>query len=517
MNEDLFRREFRTVPEPPKHDNLFVWTVVIILLIGLALACWLGSYYLFGHPEKPESYRFLQKIHKIEPPKRFMLTQAPAGEFLTPQKAFERYGSLSRYDLDRKNEELLRDYIKNYQSTKNLVPYITGRYSIMSSYELKPSDFFGIGLVALAQAEENPQVILEHIYPATPQTLPALEQMLRTGLDIKLEKSLDLSALIHVNRTPDGRLQLTVVPILYGTYALKQGSGSFSLEPPAQLNPEAGLPVIHGQLYGDALKTYADYTRRRSGAPALPGSTPAIPVAQTVEPTTAAQTTIVRVDTTPEPTPAPVAVATPTPAPVKPTPTPLVAQATPSPTPSATPAPVVVKPMETPKPTPAVAVATPSPKPSATPVAVAAKVPLQPFLVSAPTPTPGVATTSGSWHTYAPGKMPRGRLVSLSDASELADRGTGGERLYLRGSFVVSRSSDNRAVLRPSSSLGSALASMAGSSKPPRVIVEFPNGESAPSESATFTRDETRPFEITSVRREANGQINIFAREVTKE
>ena len=503
MNEDLFRREFRTVPEPPKHDNLFVWTVVIILLIGLALACWLGSYYLFGHPEKPESYRFLQKIHKIEQPKRFMLTQAPPGDFLTPQKAFERYGSLSRYDLDRKNEELLRDYIRNYQSTKNLVPYITGRYSIMSSYELKPSDFFGIGLVALAQAEENPQVIIEHVYPATPQTLPALEQMLRTGLDIKLEKSLDLSALIHVARTPDGRLQLTVVPLLYGTYALKQGSGSFSLEPPAQLNPEAGLPIIHGQLYGDALKTYAEYTRRRTGAPAptMPGATPSIPVAQPV-----AQTTIVRVDT-PEPSPTP-AEATPTPAPIQPKPTPLVAQATPSP--------AVVKPVETPKPTPALAVATPSPKPSATPVAAATKVPLQPFLVSAPTPTPGMAAGGGSWRTYAPGKMPRGRLVTLSDASELADRGTSGERLYLRGNFVVSFSSDTRAVLRPSSALGSALASMT-SSTPPRVIVEYPNGSAAPSKSTTFSRDETRPFEITSVRREANGQINIFAREVTSE
>lgn len=112
--------------------------------------------------------------------------------------------------------------------------------------------------------------------------------------------------------------------------------------------------------------------------------------------------------------------------------------------------------------------------------------------------------------------MPRGRLVNLSDASELADRGTGGERLYLRGNFVVSFSSDNRAVLRPSSSLGSALASMT-SSTPPRVIVEYPNGAPAPSKSATFSRDETRPFEITSVRREANGQINIFAREVTTE
>lgn len=507
MNEDLFRREFRTVPDPPKHDNLFVWTVVIILLIGVAMACWLGSYYLFGHPEKPESYRFLQKIHKIDPPKRFMLTQAPPGDFLTPQKAFERYGSLSRYELERLNEQLLRDYIRNYQSTKNLVPYIIGRYSIMSSYELKPSDFFGVGLVALAQSEENPQVLLEHVYPATPQTLPALEQMLRTGLDLKLEKSLDLSALIHVARTPDGRLQLTVVPLLYGTYALKQGSGSFSLEPPTQLNPEAGLPIIHGQLYGDSLKAFADFNKRRMGAPdpSIPGSTPTV-AAQPV-----AQTTIVRVET---PTPVPTPDVTPPPAA---SPAPAVALETPSPAPSSSPVPAaVVKPAETPlpsaTPTPAVAAATPSPKPSATP----AKVQLQPFLVSAPTPTPGATATPGSWKTYAPGRMPRGRLVTFSDAGELADRGTGGERLYLRGNFIVSFSSENRAVLRPSSSLGSALASMTNS-MPPRVIVEYPNGASAPAKSTTFSRDEMRPFEITGVRREPNGQINIFAREVTSE
>lgn len=504
MNEDLFRREFRTVPDPPPRDNLFLWTVFIILLIGFAFTCWLGSYYLFGHPEKPESYRFLQKIHKLDPPKRFSLTKAPPGDFLNPQKAFERYGSMSRYDLERKNEELLRDYINNYQSTKNLVPYITGRYSILSSYELKNSDFFGIGLVALAQASDNPQVVIEHVYPATPQTLPVLEQMLRTGLDIKLEKSLDLSAVIHVARTPDGRLQFTVVPLLYGSYALKQGSGTFSLEPPTTLNPAAGLPIVRGQLYEDAVKTYADHTKRHThpSVPAVAGATPAIPVAQPV-----AQTTIVRVDV-PEPSPTPAATPAPTPAA-------LVAQATPAPAASPTPD---IKPI--PSPTPAVAIASPTPQPSATPppVAVAAatpKIALQPFLVSAASPTPGVTTTAGNWRTYAPSQMPRGRLVTLSDASELADRGTGGERLYLRGNFFVSFSSDNRAVLRPNSSLGNALATVTNSS-PPRVIVEYPAGIPAPNKNATFSRDEQRPFEITGVRREPNGQINIFAREITK-
>ena len=501
MNEDLFRREFRTVPEPPGRDNLFIWTVVIILLIGFALTCWLGSYYIFGHPEKPDSYHILKDIlHKLDPPKRFVLTEAPPGIFLNPQKAFETYGGMSRYEMERKNQELLRDYINNYQNTKNLVPYITGRYSILSSYELKTSDFFGVGLVALAQSAENPQVLIEHVYPATPQTLPVLEQMLRTGLDIKLEKSLDLSAVIHVARTPDGRVQFTLVPLLYGSYALKQGSGSFSLEPPKALNPAAGLPIVRGQLYDDALKNYAAYTRKLQGTPPAPGATP-IAVAQPV-----AQTTIVQVETpTPSPTPAP-APAAPIASAPKPTATPAPTIALSTPLPVASPA-ATAKPAATATPTaPAVAVATPAPTP---------KVPLQPFLVSAPTPTPG-NTTGGNWRTYAPGKMPRGRLVTLSEANELADRGTGGERLYLRGNFIVSLSNENRAVLRSSSALGSALATVTNS-PPPRVIVEYPPGTAAPARNSTFTRDEHRPFEITSVRRESNGQINIFAREVTSE
>ena len=515
MNEDLFSREFRTVQDRPEADNLFLWTVGIILLIGVALACWLGSYYLFGHPEKPSSYHILKDVlHKLESPKRFVLTAAPPGVFLNPQKAFETYGSMSNFELERKNEELLRDYINNYQNTKNLVPYITGRYSILSSYELKNSDFIGGGYVALAQAAENPQVVIEHIYPATPQVLPAIEQMLRTGLDIKLEKSLDLSAVIHVARTPDGRLQFTLVPLLYGSYALKQGEGSFSLEPPNTLNPGAGLPIVRGQLYEDALKNFAEYSRKYNAAASPAGAIPGIPVAQPVA------STIIQLD----PPPAPVVAkgtATPTPAVVK-----AVPVSTPASIPAATPVPAAapsVAAAATPKAsaTPApVAVIKPSPTATATPAKIAVatptpKVALQPFLAAASTPTPTPAT-GGTWRTYAPGKMPRGRLVSLSEAGELADRGTGGERLYLRGNFTVSVSAENRAVLRSSSPLSNALSTVTNG-LPPRVIVEYPAGAAAPAKSTVFARDELRPFEITTIRREPNGQINIFAREVTSE
>ena len=521
MNDDLFSRDFKTSRRvPDEHDNLFLWTVVILLLVGLAFACWLGSYYVFGHPEKPDSYRILQKLHKLEPPKRYEVTQAPAGEFLTPQRAYEKYATLSRFDLERENQAMLRDYINNFQATKRLVPYITGRYTIMSAYELKSSDFFGSGAVALTQSVDFPQTLVEHVYPAGERTLPVLGKMLATGLDIKMERTMDLSAIIRVTRLFDGRLQFTVVPLLYGSYALKDGTGSFSLEPPSILNPAAGLPIVRGQLLDDALKAYTEFTRKRMGARVSAGTTPTIPVAQP-----AAQTTIVRVDTAPTPSSSPTAgravaatrvVAKPSPrASAAPIASPRIASAHvhPSATPGliAAASPSSVQPAVTP---PSVeSQVSPAPTPGAV-VSGTLKVPLVPFLVSSP--TPAIAALSGAaWRTYSPGRMPRGRLVTVGDVGDLADRGTGGERLYLRGNFVVTASDETKAVLRPSSgALASALASLRRRTDA-RVIVEFPFGMLPPSEGASVSRDEMRPFEVRDVRRGADGQLNVFVREVT--
>jgi hypothetical protein len=239
--------------------------------------------------------------------------------------------------------------------------------------------------------------------------------------------------------------------------------------------------------------------------------TPAIPVAHA-----AAETTIVRVDTSPSPSPVPsatpaVVIATPKP---EPTAVPQLAEATPEPTAT----PKAAQPSATPA-APAIVEATPTPEraaPSVTPAVAAAtpKVPLQPFLVSSP--TPGMSSSSGgTWRTYAPGKMPRGRLVSVSDVSELADRGTGGERLYLHGSFIVTASGDTRAVLRANSgAIGNAIASVTKQGVT-RVIVEFPVGSQPPAVRSSFARDDSRPFEVKDVRRDHDGQINIFVREVT--
>jgi hypothetical protein len=177
-----------------------------------------------------------------------------------------------------------------------------------------------------------------------------------------------------------------------------------------------------------------------------------------------------------------------------------------SPTPRSTDAPVLpAVPVKSPASTPVLAAASPVAKPTPTP--------LQPFL----SPTPGsIATTaSGNWPTYAPGQMPRGRLANVPDMTELAGRGVAGERIYLQGSFVVTASGQNRAVLRSQAALPENLG-IGGRSSNTRIIVEFPSGSRPPSEGSTLSRDSRRPFLVTEVRRTSDGQVNVYVREVTR-
>ena len=56
-----------------------------------------------------------------------------------------------------------------------------------------------------------------------------------------------------------------------------------------------------------------------------------------------------------------------------------------------------------------------------------------------------------------------------------------------------------------------------GSSAKVRVIVEFPAGSIPLTEGDAISRDNLRPFQITSVKRGDDGQVNIYAREVTRQ
>ena len=511
-------------------DGLFGWTIFLFLLIGFVFLCWMGSYYIFANPEKPANYHLLKRLHKIEPPIRFEITVAPRGEFLKPVQLLERFGSMTSSEIRRTNAQLLRSFIKNYHQNRELVPYAVGTYRVIGTLPLSEKTFCQPGLVALLQAVEQPEVLLEQLFTADEKNLPGLKRALTPNQEIKLEKPIDLSAIIQITRLADSRILLTTMPLLYGSYGAAKGQTSFSLEPPEELNLDAGVPVLSEGQIGNLSGGKLAHTSDAKGAAARlsriaeematptpePNVARAIPVSHSSPSPQAsiAQPNVARAIAVNQPavmaaipvnTPAPVALAIPadasenstipkaipvgTPLPIA-TPTPLS-----TPVPTATPAP---SPKTTPQPTP-------SPTPIASPTPA---VPLATGTTNQPAAAP-----SQVWPVYEPGKMPRGRLVESSDAEDLASHGIGGERHYLKGRFTVTASGNGRAVLRPQGAL--AGVPMGPSSKV-RVIVEFPAGAIPPAEGNALNRDSLRPFQISSVKRGDDGQINIYVREITR-
>lgn len=527
MDRDYFRYEESYGRSRRKKTNVFGWSVAILLLTGFALAAWLGSFYIFWQPERPQSYRILKKLHKIEPTKRFELTAAPAGEFLTSKQLYDKYIALSPTELATVNAELIRNYIRNFQQVRGLVPYVIGRFNIMEARELTPDDVVTSGMIALTNAVDHGELIMEHVYPADPQALPLMKQTLAMGLEIKLERTHDLAAVIHAERLPDGRVMITAMPLLYGSYTVTRGPGTFTLEPPLDLNLGAGWPLFKETTRRNAETQYASYREKvspnqQNEAAAGLAPTPPPPAANE----------LIRVEPAAPIEGPKVALVTPPPTPVPPPPTPSKQtkgnkkKGSPSPTPTSTPPIMVAKN----SPAPAVAPVAPakSPAPSAappvattTPPVVAAVSPAPPVIPAAsPSPTAApdnsLASTAGggNWKMYLPGKMPVGRLITLSDLRDLADRGLAGERVYLKGQFVVNFTEPNRAVLRPKTGLTDAVLKLAGGGQNLRIVVDFPSGYTPPTRGSTVTRDDARPYEITEVRKQADGQLNVFVREI---
>jgi hypothetical protein len=493
---------------PRRRDNLFLWTIFILLLIGVTFACWLGSFYIFGHPEEPRPYAILKKMNKLEPPRRFDVTQAPQGEFLSPQKVFERYSAYTRLELQRENAELLRIYIRNYTETKKLVPYLRGNFEVMDIYALEEGDMFSQGTVALLQAVDYPQIVVEHLYPATGHNLETSKQLLIPGGPFNIERTNDVTAILKISSLADGRMLLTVMPLHYPSYGQKGGVGTFSTEPPADIHVAAGLPISKPERIEEALKRYAQL---RSAQPA-PREGAAEKAAEAPS--------LVRLDNVPQGTTAPETGAIPEPPiaraePVRP------ADGVPMPLPRATPPPLAMNratppAAATPVPTGRAvplepAVENPPLATNATPPAPAVSpsgVPLKPFNAAPVQSNRGIVPqpeVGGGWRVYSAGSQPRGRVVTPSEAPSLVDQPLAGTT-YLSGDFIVTAKGENQAVLRPR-----------GGGPPMRVIAEFPNTALPPGEGMVVTRDASRGFEIRGMNRGDDGTINVFVREITRE
>lgn len=450
-----------------KADGLFGWTIFILLLAAFAVASWMGSFYVFGHPEKGFSYNLLRKLGKLDPPKRFELIAAPRGQFLDANALFDRYGAMPPLRLEAESQQLLRSYLRNYYQSRELVPYVIGSYNIMGVFRLGPGNFFNSGVAVLARSTENPNILLELVFPADEKNVASLERRDITGLDLNLPKTMDPTAMINARFLKDGRLCITAVPLLYSSYTFSDTTGTFSLEPPQDLNVAAGLPVLNQAAVDKAAANYQAHLRREG------------------------------LDTSP----AAMLMRVQTPEPVNPDAIPVARAEAVAPAPTPAPEPPAVEDTamdETP-----VARAEAVEKPAVPP----------PALVPTPAPTPAAATiaatTASAWNVYQPGRMPRGKLVSLDDARNMANAPSDGIT-YLSGDFQVRASGENasgqkRAVLRGQRG-----------QKNIRVIVDFPAGSAPPAEGETVSRDDQRPFQITSVEKDADGQINVYVREVTR-
>jgi hypothetical protein len=497
MEPDLFRFDDHPAFERKK-PNYFAWTILILFLTGLAFAAWLGSFYVIGQPERPESYKVLKKLHKIEAPKRFALTAAPTGEFLNPQQLYSRYLEMGPAELARKDAELTRNFIRNFQQVHGLVTYVVGRFNIMAARELASDDVFSPGAVALARAVDQPELLMEHVFTtANEHDAKLLTPMLVMGMDVNLERSHDLSAVIHAERLPDGRIQITAIPLLYGSYAVTRGTGTFSLEPPVDLNLAAGWPLFKEASRHTAEVRYDSYRER------LAPPTSTLPIvglpAKTAPPS---QDALVRVEPAVPLAEEPSAAAPLRPARNKPA----IASAGKtgkSPFDHTSSAAFVARRAEPVQPNDT----------AASPASTITVLPAIP--VASASPAVALASTTGAtWKTFAPGQVPVGRLLDTTGLREIANTGTRGERVYLQGQFVVNFADGNRAVLRPTTD-GASRAS-GGLSRNARIIVDYPRGAPLPEPGSTLTRDADRPYEVTEVRQQSDGQLNVFVREIVK-
>lgn len=249
-NEGRRDRFDRRQPAPGS-GNLFLWSVFLLLLFGAALASWIGTFSVFGHPERPYAYRILRKIKKLDPPQRFKTNAAPPGKFQGAEELYTRYAALSDFDLRQANVQLARDYLRNYQQTTAAVPYLMGRFHVIKAIPLEKSDLFPLGAAVLAVSADYPQLLVELILPTDAPTGQRLAESVLPGFGLELRRTYDLSAVVHVERLPDHRLQATVVPLAYRNMMLRKSGVAFGVYLPGDLTAPGETKPAELQLERD--------------------------------------------------------------------------------------------------------------------------------------------------------------------------------------------------------------------------------------------------------------------------
>ncbi|MFV1994232.1 MAG: hypothetical protein ACC661_02255 [Verrucomicrobiales bacterium] len=224
---------------PGGTGTLLLWAILIILMLAMNAAVWTFSLLVFGYPEKPFNYRFLQRIDKLDAIETFPVLDAPEGKFFSPRQLYETYYAHSEEHLKALNGVLLRDYIRNYEEAGPVV-YVRGTFRIFQVRELTPDDLFPEGIILRGIYRDYPQVIIEYVMPST--DVPAEHFKVGDDLGIDVKGASTFAAVIHIGKLPEYKYCFTLVPLVYGSYELP-GGGAVELSPPQSLNISAPLPI----------------------------------------------------------------------------------------------------------------------------------------------------------------------------------------------------------------------------------------------------------------------------------
>ena len=228
--------------------GMFWWTVAITVLLGMATFSWIFSIYVFTHPEKPLSYRLLNRFHRLEKLEAFTVKNVPGGKVHDAKAIYQKFYAWNHEQLDTQNSLLRRNYITNYKEDKPL--FLRGKFRVTHARPLTESDFFPHGMVARAVAvteggNEFRNVIVEYVIPTAGEA-PPME--FRAGdtleLDTSKQKRRLWSSVLNVQRLDEDVLVFTVVPLLYGEHSVDAARKQIiTASPPELLNLKAGLPI----------------------------------------------------------------------------------------------------------------------------------------------------------------------------------------------------------------------------------------------------------------------------------
>lgn len=245
----------RTLEEPaPRRPPYFWWLLANALALCFAVLSWAVCLHVFGNPEIPRNYELLRKIGRLPELERYSVLEVPNGNVLGPKQIYSQFidpKKLPDEELAVLNTRFRRNYITNFDRTL-LLTYIEGDYEIQDVRTLGEGDFIPAGIAVRGRAMVKPDefsapapfpVVIEYLLPTTET---ALAPKFRTGDLLTVRKSPNCAAILHAERIVEGdetKVCVTVVPIAYGPYRVGEGL-SLSIEPPAEVNPGAPMPVF---------------------------------------------------------------------------------------------------------------------------------------------------------------------------------------------------------------------------------------------------------------------------------